>query len=602
MDQTTKIVSEPATSPLEPTVDSQVSAPDGHGPAWLDALSRPAFAIPALTIFAVLMFFVNLGGYPFYTKGEPREAVTVLAIATGGGVVLPMRAGIELPSKPLLMHWIAALLSVIFGGVTEWAVRMPSALFGLAGMLSAYYYVRRLFSARAALMSALILGTTIQYLQSATGARVDMTLTFFMEVAFFEFLLIGEGLTRRRTLLYVAIALAVLAKGPVGLVLPAAVALLWIAIHWRWHLLRDLKLERGSAIVAALAGWWYVAASIIGGKAFIEKQLIAENFVRFVGATDFHEGHAHAFYYLEGALAGGFLPWTPILALVFWRALRAPRRHDSRLAYLLIWFIVVLGFYSFSHSKRGVYLLPLYPALATITALYIVDAIDAPSSTARLVAFLSSMYGAVFAIAGGAATLALAMLWLRPSAIASIFGASAIKDSAFTEALRASAFSHHAISIAIPFAAMALGIYLLGGTRAAHRMTFGIAGAMGLLALAANTVIAPAIANTLALKDFTAEVMKAVDDHRVGYLIDMDYNVAFYSGRTIPIVLFKDADGFDYLVCWENIWTKYPAAVQAQYQIVITSDPTELDGSGRVLLLKRVAGAPANPTASDGNV
>ncbi len=245
-----------------------------------------------------------------------------------------------------------------------------------------------------------MLGTAIQYLQAASGARVDMTLSFFMEVAFFEFLLVGEGLTRRRNLLYVAIAMAILAKGPVGLVLPAAVALLWITVQRRWDLIGDLKLARGTAIVAILAGWWYVAACFIGGKAFIEKQLIAENFVRFVGGSNFHEGHAHAFYYLEGALGAGFLPWTPILALVLWRSLRAPRKADSRLMYLVIWFVVVLGFYSFSHSKRGVYLLPLYPALATITALYLIDAIDMPASTARLVAFLSSLYGAALAMAG----------------------------------------------------------------------------------------------------------------------------------------------------------------------------------------------------------
>ena len=179
---------------------------------------------------------MNLGGYPFYTKGEPREAVTVLAIATGGGVILPMRAGIELPSKPLLMHWIAALLSMLAGGINEWTVRMPSALFGIGGVLACYYYVRRLLSDCAALFAALILATSVLYLQAASGARVDMTLSFFMEVAFFEFFLIGEGLTRRRNLLYVSIAMAVLAKGPVGLVLPGAVALAWIAIQWRWDL------------------------------------------------------------------------------------------------------------------------------------------------------------------------------------------------------------------------------------------------------------------------------------------------------------------------------------------------------------------------------
>ncbi len=592
MDEAVKISNDDATA--SPELDS-------HPPRWLDTLARPAFAIPALTIYCTLVFFVNLGGYPFYTKGEPREAVTVLAIATGGGVILPMRAGIELPSKPLLMHWIATLLSMLIGGVSEWTVRMPSALFGLAGVLACYYYVRRLFNPRAALMSALMLAGSMQYLQSATGARVDMTLTFFMEVAFFEFLLMAEGLTRRRMLLYVAIAMAVLAKGPVGLVLPAAVAFLWVAVRWRWDLVPGLRLARGAAVVAVLAGWWYVAASIIGGKAFVEKQLIAENFVRFVGAANFHEGHIHRFYYLEGALAGGLLPWTPLLALVIWRALRAPRPTDSRLLYLLIWFAVILGFYSFSHSKRGVYLLPMYPALATIIALYVVDAIDAPACSARLVGFFSSLYGTALTLVGAVALLALAMLWLWPSAVASIFGAMGVTERAFTSALRAAASARLAFSIAIPLAAIGLGIYLVWSARTALKMTLGIAAAMGLLAVAANTVVVPAIANTLSLKNFSLEASKTIDDHSVAYVLDMDYGIAFYLRRTVPIVLFKGTDKFEYLICWENIWLQGPVDVRAEYQIVSTSNPTDLDRGGRVLLLRKVT-ASSTPPASDINV
>jgi 4-amino-4-deoxy-L-arabinose transferase-like glycosyltransferase len=598
MNETTKIADDAGTASLEPQAPA---APAARAPGWLDTLSKPLFATPALTIFSAVLFFVNLGGYPFYTKGEPREAVTVLAIASGGGVILPMRAGVELPTKPLLMHWIAALLSILAGSVNELTVRMPSALFAFAGVLASYYYVRRLFSPRAALISALILATSMQYLQAASSARVDMTLTFFMEVAFFEFLLIGEGLTGRRVLLYVAIAMAVLAKGPVGLVLPGAVALVWIGSQWRWNLIGDLKIGRGAAIVAILAGWWYIAASFIGGVAFIEKQIIAENFVRFVGASNFHEGHAHPFYYLGLALAGGFLPWTPVLALVLWRALRAPRQTDSRLTYLLIWFVMVLGFYSLSHSKRGVYLLPAYPALATIAALYIVDAVDAPASTARMVAFFSSAYGSLLAIAGAVAILALIMLHTWRSAVASILEGLGATEVDFTHALAVSASSHLALSIAIPLAAIVLGIYLLRSTTAAHKMTLGIAAAMALLALAANAIIVPAIANTLSLRQFTADVLKTVDAHSLGYLLDMDYDVAFYSRRTFPIVLFKDPDKPDYLLCWDSIWEQRPGNVQAEYQIIMTSNPTELDGSGRLLLLKK-GSVPANPPSSDLNV
>ena len=603
MNETTNIAGRAATAPLEaPREDAETDGTqhDSRPAGFLDALSKPIVALPSLTIFFAILYFLNLGSYPLYTKGEPREAVTILDIVSGGGVILPMRAGIEIPSKPLLMHWIAAIISIAAGAVNEWAVRFPSALFAIAGVLVCYYYVRRLFNERAAFVAALILGTAVEYLQAATAARVDMTLTFFMEVAFFEFLLIGEGLTRRRTLLYVALAMAVLTKGPVGLVIPGAVALIWIAMQWRWSLLRDLSLARGAIIVAILAGWWYVAASIIGGRAFIEKQLIAENVVRFVGAANFHEGHQHPFYYLEAALAGGFMPWTPIFAIMIWRALRSPLKAGSRLNYLVIWFAIVLIFYSFAHSKRGVYLFSLSPALATMMALYIVDATDKPQSSARLVAFLSSLYGAALVIAGGLALLAVAMLWAWPSGVAAILELLRVSYRGFTDTLRAAASSEWALSVVIPVATLALGAYLLRSAKGAHRMAVGVAAGMGLLAVAANAVVVPAIANSLSLKAFTADAMKTVDDQSLGYLLDMDYDVVFYSRRNFPIVMFKDPGKPDFLMCSENIWQSAPAELRGEYQSVMTSNPTELDGSGRMLLLKKVPapGPPAEPAPS----
>jgi Dolichyl-phosphate-mannose-protein mannosyltransferase len=603
MNETTNIAGRAATAPLEsPREDAETDGTqhDSRPAGFLDALSKPIVALPSLTIFFAILYFLNLGSYPLYTKGEPREAVTILDIVSGGGVILPMRAGIEIPSKPLLMHWIAAIISIAAGAVNEWAVRFPSALFAIAGVLVCYYYVRRLFNERAAFVAALILGTAVEYLQAATAARVDMTLTFFMEVAFFEFLLIGEGLTRRRTLLYVALAMAVLTKGPVGLVIPGAVALIWIAMQWRWSLLRDLSLARGAIIVAILAGWWYVAASIIGGRAFIEKQLIAENVVRFVGAANFHEGHQHPFYYLEAALAGGFMPWTPIFAIMIWRALRSPLKAGSRLNYLVIWFAIVLIFYSFAHSKRGVYLFSLYPALATMMALYIVDATDKPQSSARLVAFLSSLYGAALVIAGGLALLAVAMLWAWPSGVAAILELLRVSYRGFTDTLRAAASSELALSVFIPVATLALGAYLLRSAKGAHKMAVGVAAGMGLLAVAANAVVVPAIANSLSLKAFTADAMKTVDDQSLGYLLDMDYDVVFYSRRNFPIVMFKDPGKPDFLMCSENIWQSAPAELRGDYQSVMTSNPTELDGSGRMLLLKKVPapGPPAEPAPS----
>src|SRR6202022_3787580 len=118
-----------------------------------------------------------------------------------------------------------------------------------------------------------------------------------------------------------------------------------------------------------------------------------------------------------------------------------------------------------------------------------------------------------------------AILWLWPSAITSILDAFGVAELGFTNALRAAAFSHPAFSIAVPIATMALGVYLFRSAKAAHKMTLAIAAGMGLLSIAANVIIEPAIANTLSLESFTADVLKVVDDHPLGYLLDMDYGV-----------------------------------------------------------------------------
>src|SRR5580698_9546853 len=252
----------PGLATSERTNPSQLSGPplsrgsfDAHEVRVahrLELLSSPPIAIPIILAIGILIFLVNLGGAPLYTKGEPREAVTVFDIVHGGGIILPMRAGVEIPSKPLLMHWLAAIVSVIAGGVSAWTVRLPSATLAIAGMLVTYLYVRKMFEARGALFAALMLGTAFQYLQAGTGSRVDMTLTFFMAVAFFEFLAIAERLSNRTTLLYLALALAVLTKGPVGAALPALVALVWIALSWRWEILKRLHLLRGALIVGVI--------------------------------------------------------------------------------------------------------------------------------------------------------------------------------------------------------------------------------------------------------------------------------------------------------------------------------------------------------------
>ncbi len=575
---------EAASSPASP--DALAPPPDAT-PHWLTALSRPGPAITMLAAFGAMLFILNLGSYPLYSKGEPREAVTVLDIVHGGLArwILPMRAGVELPSKPPLMHWLAAVVSILFGRVNEWTVRLPSAILAIGGLLVCYLYVRRLFNEVSGLIAALVLGTTYQYLQAASGARVDITLTFFMEVALFEFIAMAEGLTSRRMLLYLSLAAAILAKGPVGFVIPVAVVLIWIALERRWPLIRDIDLGRGAAIVAVLAGGWYVTAWAIGGRAFFDKYILAENVFTFLNDPRLSGGHAHPFYYVELALMGGFMPWTPMLAGPVVRFIREPHRSNPRIRYLAIWFATVLLFYNFAHSKRGVYLLALYPALAAAIGVFVAEVI----SRARMPGWIlaaSKAAGTALLFSGAAALLAMVVAWSSPGAFGHILGWFGIRTAGLAPTL-ADTLSHRALpAILAAGAAAGLGSYLLRSRDTAVKMTFGIAGGFAALALIVKLIVEPAVANTLSLKQFTIDSMRIVGERPVGYLGALNYDIAFYSTRAIPIVSALDKTLPDYLLTSKTAYEGLPS-MRDSYRVALESGPTELDGGGAMVLLKR---------------
>ena len=517
-------------------------------------------------------------------------------MVNGGGVILPMRAGVEIPSKPLLMHWIAAAISLIAGGVNAWTVRLPSALFAIGGMIACYVYTRLLFSRDAAFFAALILGTSFQYLQAGTGCRVDMTLSFFLEIAFFEFIAIAEGLSDRTALLYFAIAAAVLTKGPVGIVLPALVGVIWIALWGRWNLLRRIRLGRGILIVGIVGGGWYLAAIAAGGMDFVRKQILAENLFRLVHHGGFHEGHAHPFYYEEGALIAGFLPWSLItiaatvqyIRQYFRQYFSGERTIDARFSYLLVWFLTVLIFYNVPQSKRGVYLLALYPALSAITAILVCEAIDRRESIADYVKWLTRSIGVIFFLADGAAFAGLIMLFRWTATLGKIFEHFDIRAPGFIPALEALSNHRLLVSIGLPALIIAIGVYLILSQPLAEKMIAGTVGGVVCIALAVNLIIEPGIAAALQVKDFAIKTMEVAKGGEVGYFGSLDYGFAFYSGRNIRFTTPRDPKAPAIIVSPQDDWNLTGPDTRARYAIIDRSNPTNLDGTSPLLLLKRI--------------
>src|SRR5262245_20069079 len=320
-----------------------------------------------LLVVCLLLFFTGLASVPFYTRGEPREALVVREMLRTGTWLVPERPDGELTRKPPVFYWAAATALTLLPDRPELAARLPSAILATAGVLVTWAVVHATFGAAAAFGAALMLATTLEWIRAATIARVDMALVAGLTLLFGAWLLV---LARDRprpgpALLAMAIAgaaIATLAKGPVALVLPALVVGALIALRRDLSLLGRLGVVPALALGGAIAALWYGAAFARHGREFFD--IVArENWLRYVDSEDAGTGHSHGLVYLPLVGLIGLLPWTPLLPLA------VGARRSTATSFTALWVVITLLFFSLADAKRSVYLLPLFPALMLLVAL-----------------------------------------------------------------------------------------------------------------------------------------------------------------------------------------------------------------------------------------
>src|SRR5437867_150223 len=128
--------------------DSPVASPPATPAAAWAGFQTLAYAVLIVGLWAGLEAY-GLGKAPFHTKGEPREGLVVWEMTHGGGWMLPRRNGVELPSKPPLFHWLAAVTSLLHGATDEWSIRFPSAALSGIALLCVFAAGTSLWNARA---------------------------------------------------------------------------------------------------------------------------------------------------------------------------------------------------------------------------------------------------------------------------------------------------------------------------------------------------------------------------------------------------------------------------------------------------------------------
>lgn len=357
-----------------------------------------------LLSLATLLFFLNLGGMGLTDRDEGRNAEAGREMFETGDWISPTFNYEPRYAKPVFLYWLMSLSYRLFG-VSEFAARFPSALFGVALVLLQYLFLRRWRGTPVDLFGGLMLLLNIEMIGLGRLALTDSVLIFFTTLALYGFwsgLHASTGLSTGAStsltpsplssppersrhffwLFYAGMALATLTKGPVGIAVPVLTAALYLSFTRRWgQFWRHGFPVAGLLLFALLTLPWYAAMLAIHGSAYLASAQ-ANTVGRFLNPM---EGHGFSIFFYVPVLFFGFFPWSGLLPFALYQAFKTVRRSTFEVGtsnlehrtsnselelFAALWVVGVFLFFTLSSTRLPHYIAPLFPGAALLTASY----------------------------------------------------------------------------------------------------------------------------------------------------------------------------------------------------------------------------------------
>jgi 4-amino-4-deoxy-L-arabinose transferase-like glycosyltransferase len=349
-------------------------------------LAKRGFAL--LLLATALCYFYGLGRAPFVGADEPRYAEVAREMFERGDLVTPTLGGRVWFEKPALVYW-SEMAGFRAFGVSEWSARLGAAMAGwLAVMIVGWLCGRvearaggELRGLRLACAGVAASSAGLIVFSRAINFDIFLTTTVALSLACYFVAGLEDDVSKRRLLLagfYAGAGAALLAKGLVGVVLPAGVVGLYALSR------RELPPGWKSALwglplMLLVAATWYAPVTSGHGRVFVEEFFVKHHFARFV-SNKYH--HPQGFYFYLLILPLLSLPWTPFLFAAIKNQWPASRRAGSRATdasgddpsvklrlFAVAWLVVPVVFFSISRSKLPGYILPALPGAAMLAGI-----------------------------------------------------------------------------------------------------------------------------------------------------------------------------------------------------------------------------------------
>jgi 4-amino-4-deoxy-L-arabinose transferase-like glycosyltransferase len=338
---------------------------------WQAEKSAAVTRVLCLCAVCYVCLFAGLDSFGLVGPDEPRYASVAREMARRGDWVTPRLNGSPWFEKPPLYYWTAAIGFRVFSS-PEVAARIPSSVFALVTLLAVLWVARKIYGAPVAHLAGWMLPTAVGMLGFAHAAATDMPFAACLTLAMVAaaVLLFDDSPEQRGVWAAgfgAMLGLAVLAKGPAGVVLAGGSTALWATatgnVRRSFRLLNPVAI--GAFLLVALP--WYVFCAVRNPE-FLRVFLLEHNVERFL--TNRYQ-HQQPFWFFLPILLLALFPWTLLLIPAVgdaWRALPTGAWRQTPTAFFAAWVVFPFVFFSASQSKLPGYILPAVPPLLLLLA------------------------------------------------------------------------------------------------------------------------------------------------------------------------------------------------------------------------------------------
>ena len=377
--------------------------------------------IGALFLLTVLSYGFYNAYLPITDPVESNYVLSAITMLKHNSWISPMIYDQVWYDKPPLTYW-ALMISYKLFGISDFTSRIPNTLIAGGSVALMYHLVYRIKeSTHIAVTSAILLFSALQFWYISHAVITDGFLFFFSLAIFgYSYLAFTKNDKHSMVKAYGAAALAVVTKGPVGIVLPGLILLLFIAVRWftqkdkdEYSLAKDITLlfnPLGILLFIVLASPWYIAMYSIHGQEFISGFLGLHNMER---ALVSEHPKFNVWYYYLIIVPLSLLPWTP--AIIY--RLKSINWKDNFNLLGIIWAIVIILFYSFVATKYITYTFPAIIPCIIWGAEAIITLLNKNNKTTKYIVTIPfNIYCGIFIIA----SFATPELWPAPIIISTL--------------------------------------------------------------------------------------------------------------------------------------------------------------------------------------